>query len=98
MADFLALPNGRVLLAGMTLTPERLRSGTKAAVSMRVLRAILLVAIAKLPFDGQFYLATYPDIKDAYYGGRISDLHEHFIEQGYLEGRLGTMPEFDERF
>ena len=92
------LPNGRVLLAGMMLTRERLRTGIKAAISVPVLRAILTAAIAQLPFDEDFYLATYPDIKDAYHAGRITDLHEHFVEDGYLEGRLGTMPEFDVEF
>ena len=87
------LPNGRVLLAGMMLTRERLRTGIKAAVSVPILRAILSAATAQLPFDEDFYLATYPDIKDAYSAGQIADLHEH-----YLEGRLGTMPEFDADF
>ena len=98
MTDFTALPNGRVLLSSLTLTPERLRSGTKAAVSVRLLRALLTAAIAKLPFDENFYLATYPDIMAAYQAGRISNLHEHFIEDGYFEGRLGTDPAVDDEF
>jgi hypothetical protein len=95
---FTALPNGRVLLSGMRLTSERLRSGTKAAVEVQILRAILTAAIARLPFDESFYLATYPDIREAHSGGRINNLHEHFIEDGYLEGRLGTNPAVDEDF
>jgi hypothetical protein len=95
---FMNLPNGRVLLSGMMLTSERLRSGTKAAVSVQVLRAILTAAITRLPFDESFYLATYPDIREAHSAGRINDLHEHFIEDGYLEGRLGTDPVVDEDF
>jgi hypothetical protein len=82
----------------LTLTPERLRSGTKAAVPVRLLRAILRAAIAGLAFDERFYLATYPDIKAAYQAGRINNLHEHFIEDGYLEGRLGTDPAVNDKF
>jgi hypothetical protein len=42
--------------------------------------------------------ATYPDIREAYQAGRINNLREHFIEDGYLEGRLGTDPRVDDRF
>jgi hypothetical protein len=95
---FAALPNGRVLLSGMMLTLERLRSGTKVAVSVPVLRALLRAAIAQLPFDVDFYLNTYPDINEAHSAGRISNLHDHFIEEGYFEGRLGSDPSFSEDF
>jgi hypothetical protein len=98
VAHFTALPNGRVLLSGMTLTLERLRTGTKVAVPVPVLRALLSAAIAQLPFDEDFYLKTYPDINEAYSAGRIINLHDHFIEEGYFEGRLGTNPAVNDQF
>jgi hypothetical protein len=92
------LPHGRVLLDGMSLTPERLRTGSKVAVSLPVLRAVLSAAISQLPFDAEFYRQTYPDIQAAYETGEIVDLRAHFIEAGYFEGRLGADPGFDEQF
>jgi hypothetical protein len=60
-----SLPHGRVLLDGMALTSERLRTTSKVAVSLPVLRAIISVAISELPFEPEFYQSTYPDIRQA---------------------------------
>ena len=30
--------------------------------------------------------------------GKIADLHEHFVEQGYFEGRFGAEPRIDEEY
>ncbi|MGH7043164.1 MAG: hypothetical protein ACREFY_13685 [Acetobacteraceae bacterium] len=92
------LPNGRVLLQGMMLSRERLQDGSRAAVSIPLLKAILTIASSKLPFDMEFYLSTYPDIRDAYNAGLVADVKAHFAEEGYFEGRLGAMPEIDEKF
>lgn len=92
------LPNGRVLLEGLGLTLERLQTGSKVAVPLPVIRAILLINAANMPFDPEFYVATYPDLREAYEGGKIKDLRAHFIEVGYLEGRMGAEPPFDDVF
>ena len=92
------LPNGVPLLTSLLLTPERLRSGRKIAIDVPVLRAILCLAASTLPFDEEFYLKTYPDVADAYHSGEIADLHMHFVEVGYFEGRLPTRPQFDDIF
>jgi hypothetical protein len=92
------LPNGRLLLDGLMMTRERLQSGSKAAVPLPVLRVILTVAISTLPFDQDFYLSTYPDVRDAFLSGQVADLKLHFIEEGYLEGRFGSRPDVDEAF
>jgi len=93
-----SLPHARVLLEAMLLTPERLKGGTKAAVTLPILRAILAAATAGMPFDREFYLATYGDVADACRSGQIRDPHAHFIEVGYIEGRQGTKPNVDETF
>jgi hypothetical protein len=83
---------------GMMLSRERLSTGSKAAVSIPVLKSILSIAIAALPFDEEFYLSTYPDIRNAINAGLIGDPKAHFVEEGYFEGRLGALPNFDEGF
>lgn len=92
------LPNGRVLLEGMGLTFERLQTGSKAAVSLPIIKATLFALASSLPFDPEFYLHSYPDIRSAFETGKIRDLKTHFCEIGYLEGRMGAAPEFDEDF
>jgi hypothetical protein len=91
-------PNGRLLMEGLGFNLQRLRGGGKAAVPLPLMQAILSVAAASLRFDPEFYLATYADVRQAYEGGNIKDLREHFIEVGYFEGRMGARPEFDENF
>ena len=93
-----SLPHGRVLLDGLALTFERLRTPSKIAVSLPLLRAIISVAVSEMPFEPLFYQSTYPDIREAYEAGRITDLRTHFIETGYFEGRFGAEPAFDEQF
>ena len=92
------LPHSRVLLDGLKVTHERLRLSSKAAVPLPLLRAILSVAVRQFPFDEEFYLQSYPDVREAYHGGTISDLRDHFVNDGYFEGRLGSLSDFDEKF
>jgi hypothetical protein len=92
------LPNGRTLLECLTLNPDMLQALPKVPVPARALRALISVLAADLPFDEDFYAATYPDLAAARDDGRIPDLHKHFVELGYLEGRLGAQPQVDEKF
>ena len=98
MESLVDLPNGVPLLRSLQLTPERLSAGTKIAVSIPLLRGLLCSVVSTLPFDDDFYLATYADVAEAYRSGEIPDLHTHFVHTGYFEGRLGSMPDFDEDF
>lgn len=92
------LPNGQFLLNGIMLTRERLEAGSKVAIPLSVLKAILVAAASSLPFDEAFYRSTYPDLRDAHEAGDISDLRTHFIESGYFEGRIGSKPDVNEQF
>jgi hypothetical protein len=80
------------------LTHERLQTGSKAAIALPLLREILMVVVSKLPFDEEFYLSTYPDLRAACDRGDISDPKTHFVEVGYFEGRFGAKPNVDEEF
>jgi hypothetical protein len=92
------LPNGGLLLSLSVLSRERMQGGTKTAISIPILREIIMVAVSKLPFDEEFYLSSYEDIRHAYSTGQVSDLKSHFIEEGYFEGRFGARPNLDEEF
>ena len=91
------VPNGRVLLAAMRLNPESL-SKKQVTVPATAWRALLSILVSALPFDEEFYAATYPDIDEARRRGEIPDLRMHFVENGYFEGRLGSAPRVDEAF
>lgn len=92
------LPHVDLLLRGLRIGRDRLLGSAKIAVDARLLRALIQSGVARLPFDPDFYRATYPDIDDAHRAGKIVDLHRHFLETGYFEGRCGAAPAVDEDF
>jgi hypothetical protein len=92
------IPNGRVILDAIGLTRERLNAGPgiKVPVPASLLKELLVMAASSQPFDEDFYLDTYPDIRKAMDEGQISSARTHFVEQGFLEGRFGSKPDVDE--
>jgi hypothetical protein len=92
------IPNGRFLLESVGLSQERLAVGIKVGIPTQLLKELLRIVASTLPFELDFYLATYPDIREAYKAGRIADPRTHFIEAGYMEGRFGSKPNVDENY
>lgn len=92
------LPHIDQLLRGLQVTRARLNSRTKIAIDTAVLRALLHSLVRTLSFDAAFYRAHNLDVDAAFRAGQITDLHEHFIETGYFEGRFATAPPVDEAF
>lgn len=90
------IPHIEWYTSAFRITPERLRSSSKVAVPLPMLRWLLEQVAGAVDFDTEFYLSTNPDIAQAYEAGEIRDLRRHFIEHGYFEGRLGSLTTFDE--
>ena len=91
-------PHIDLVLQSLRINRERLSSKSKIAIDARLLRLMLQTVAATLPFSEEFYMEHYPDIADAYAAGKIPNLHQHFLDSGYLEGRIGYPPEIDEKF
>jgi hypothetical protein len=91
-------PHVDLLLQSMRIDRNRLNGRGKVAIDAPVLRRLLQQAVAHLPFSAEFYADTYPDIAAASAAGQIADLHRHFVETGYFEGRLGAPPPLDDAF
>jgi hypothetical protein len=87
-----------MLLQALRISRDRLDSRSKVAVDPRLLIHIIRQIARSLPFDEAFYLTTYDDVAQAHGVGTIGDLHAHFIEVGFFEGRLGADPEVDSRY
>jgi hypothetical protein len=98
LLPFQLLPPVDLLLRALRINRERLGSTSRIAVDAKLLRALLQVAAGGQPFDAAFYLETYPDIAAAHASGDIPDLHRHFVETGYFEGRAGAPPTVDEEY
>jgi hypothetical protein len=59
---------------------------------------ILRSMIAGIEIDEQWYLRTYEDIADATRAGSVRSARQHFIDDGYFEGRLPFPIAVDERW
>jgi hypothetical protein len=92
------VPHVDLLLQALRVNRERLNSKSKIAIDARLLKALLTAIVARGPFDEAFYKQTYPDIAEANASGAIPDLHQHFVQSGYFEGRFGAPPDVDEAF
>lgn len=92
------LPHVGLILKSLRIGRERLGGKAKVAVDPRLLWAILSAAATAAPFSAEFYKKTYPDLAEAHASGRLPDLHRHYVETGFFEGRLGACPDVDETF
>lgn len=92
------VPHIDLLTQSMRITRERLNSRSKVAIDAKLLRLVLQNLVSHLPFSEAFYRATYADLDAAANAGAIPDLHLHFVETGFFEGRMGAPPEVDEAF
>ncbi len=98
MQPSLHMPHVDLLLQALRINRERLNSKSKVAIDAKLLRALIQTIVAGIPFAPEFYLSTYPDIAEAHRTGAIPDLHRHFVEAGFFEGRFGAPPPVDEAF
>ncbi|MCX7384963.1 MAG: hypothetical protein NT133_26890 [Alphaproteobacteria bacterium] len=92
------LPHISMFLRALRINRERLSSKSKVAVDAKILRQLLQSLAAAAPFSEAFYLEQNPDVAEAHAKGQIADLRSHFIEQGYFEGRAGSVPPVDEEY
>jgi hypothetical protein len=92
------VPHVDLLAQAMRINRERLNSRSKIAIDAKLLRLILQNLVSHMAFSDQFYRTNYADIGAAAAAGQIPDLHRHYVETGYFEGRLGAPAEVDEVF
>lgn len=69
-----------------------LRVGASYDVFLDIVRRF----IGLLPVDETWYLDTYPDVTRAIARGAVASARQHFVENGYFEGRLPSAPDIDE--
>lgn len=92
------VPHVDLLTNAMRISRERLISRSKIAIDAKLLRLILQNLVSLMPFSEPFYRATYADLDAAAESGQIPDLHLHYVQTGYFEGRMGAPPDVDEQF
>jgi hypothetical protein len=93
-----ALPHIDIVLRALRITRERLDARAKIAIDAPLAKHLVAQLAAMVPFEEDFYRRTYPDLAEARDRGDIADLHRHFVETGFMEGRFGCDPGVDEAF
>lgn len=63
-----------------------------ASVGWAELLAVVRQWVPLLPFDEHWYCMEYPDVAAAVANGDIPSAHDHFISNGFFEGRNGIDP------
>ena len=87
----------RLMLQRLEIRQIELRQKT-VSVNSEFLRHLMTEIARTHRFDAQFYLATYPDVEAAHIAGDITNLHQHYLQSGYFEGRLPHEPAFDPKW
>lgn len=64
-------------------------------ISVRQMLDALRMVIRAVPVDEEWYRDTYPDVAAAIEAGSYRSARQHFIENGYLEGRRPSKPVVD---
>jgi hypothetical protein len=84
-----------ILARELGLGGSRLEDG-QVTMPAVLLRYLLECALRAAPFDESSYLLANQDVQAAIRQGRYLSAQEHFVTDGYFEGRQGTGPDFDE--
>jgi len=60
-------------------------------------RAFIFELLRQFPFDEDWYLDRYPDVRKAVAEKKLASGWQHYVEFGYFEGRLPGLDGFDAR-
>jgi hypothetical protein len=71
------------------------RDGENVSVEIAKLKQLISYILEKEPFDEEWYLSTYPDVKKALEKGNVKSAKHHYVETGYFEGRLPGVHGFE---
>ncbi|MGE0222045.1 MAG: hypothetical protein AB7F35_06045 [Acetobacteraceae bacterium] len=87
------LPPFETIKTFLTLT--NIRGKTTATATIEGVQAMIRALLAGMDFDEDWYLTRNPDIAQAVSAGTFRSGKEHFLSNGYFEGRLPFPIEVD---
>ena len=71
---------------------------TQFRVERHFLIMLMSAKVASIKFDEAWYLARYPDVKDAVKRGVVPSAHDHYVVSGYYEHRMPCVIRVDEKW
>lgn len=69
-------------------TMYKTQSGIEVIVPKSIFDHILRAALQTVPVDEAWYIARYQDVQMAIEEGTLSSAKNHYVDDGYFEGRL----------
>jgi hypothetical protein len=69
-----------------------------ATASYETLITMIKSLISAVYVDEKWYLTQYPDVAEAIGLGKVASAKQHFIDDGYFEGRLPYLIAVDEKW
>ncbi len=72
------------------------RDPATVEVTLEQAEGVLRLLLRSMPVDEQWYRRTYPDVAEAIDAGMFRSAHDHFVQNGYFEGRHPCEVEVDE--
>ncbi|MBY0330136.1 MAG: hypothetical protein K2X49_05640 [Acetobacteraceae bacterium] len=85
-ATFVRLPPFAALLHDKRLVPST--TSKYLAVDQYLLYDLMLPHLLRIPFDENWYLETYPDVREAIGSGLVASALQHYARYGYYENRM----------
>jgi hypothetical protein len=67
-------------------------------IPVSALLTLLRTVIRAVPVDEEWYCRVYPDVAEAINAGDVESATQHFVENGYFEGRSPSEPKVDEKW
>jgi hypothetical protein len=73
-------------------------TGNEVVLPEGVFILLLHAALLSVTFDETWYLEQNPDVRESVQSGRLRSARDHFVMQGYFEGRLPHPIAVDEKY
>src|SRR5215469_1149736 len=77
---------------------EHLGDGDRIELTREQFLLLIRKLLVSIPVDESWYTMTYKDIDEAIQAGFVNSAKEHFVSNGYFEGRLPAKIIVDEAF
>lgn len=77
---------------------QTVRGEVRVSTSYASFLIMIRQLLNAVPVDEAWYLATYEDVRRAVQSGQVGSAKEHFVHDGYFEGRLPAPIEVNEEW
>ncbi|PHR81061.1 MAG: hypothetical protein COA64_03130 [Henriciella sp.] len=67
----------------------------RVSMSREGFKSLIEALLRNVEFDEDWYLESYPDVRQGLEKGVIESLHRHYLRLGYYEGRLPGLKSLD---